>query len=90
MNPFEQSHERVLADVRIDTMNVVRELLHDLVDRSTAVAGAENTGRPIRDHLQGLTAGREVTGHIQIMTADRLWLGSVPDCINDLDRKSVV
>ena len=72
VNPFQQSHERIFADILLNTRNLMRELLHHLLDRSTAVANPESTGNPIRDQIQRLTAIRDFPGYIEIMTADPL------------------
>ena len=82
MNPFQQSHERILADLFLDIRNFMRELLYHLLDGSTAVANPESTGNPIRDHFQRLTATRDFTGHIKIMAAGPLWFAPMPERIN--------
>src|SRR5262245_57787059 len=61
----------------------MRELLHHLLDRSTAVGNPESTANPIRDHIQRLTAIRDFTGDIEITAADPLWFGPMPQRIND-------
>ena len=38
MNPFQQLHEQILADILLNTGNLNRKLLHDLLDGSMAVA----------------------------------------------------
>src|SRR4029077_5639590 len=83
MNPFQQLHEQILADILLNTGNLNRKLPHDLLDGSMAVANPESTGNPIRDHFQRLTALRDFTGHIEIMAADPLWFGPMPQRIND-------